>query len=50
MATALDIFRLIIRDEIGPSLRRMGFKGSGQSFRPDFCAPLFERTAYSRTR
>jgi Domain of unknown function (DUF4304) len=30
--TALDIFRLMIRDEIAPELRRMGFKGSGQSF------------------
>jgi hypothetical protein len=32
MATALDIFRLMMRDEIAPELRRMGFKGSGQSF------------------
>ena len=33
METALDIFRLMMRDEIAPELRRMGFKGSGQSFR-----------------
>jgi Domain of unknown function (DUF4304) len=32
MATALDVFRLMMRDEIAPRLRRMGFKGSGQSF------------------
>jgi hypothetical protein len=32
MHTALDIFRLMMRDEIAPELRRMGFKGSGQSF------------------
>jgi hypothetical protein len=32
MATALDIFRLMMREEIAPGIRRMGFKGSGQSF------------------
>jgi hypothetical protein len=32
MDTALDIFRVMMRDEIAPELRRMGFKGSGQSF------------------
>ncbi len=32
METALDIFRVMMREEIGPELRQMGFKGSGQSF------------------
>ena len=32
MDTALDVFRLMMREEIAPELRRMGFKGSGQSF------------------
>jgi hypothetical protein len=32
METALDIFRLMMREEIAPGIRRMGFKGSGQSF------------------
>lgn len=32
METALDIFRLVMREGIAPELRRMGFKGSGQSF------------------
>jgi hypothetical protein len=32
METALDIFRLMMRGEIAPELRQMGFKGSGQSF------------------
>lgn len=32
METALDIFPLMMREEIAPELRQMGFKGSGQSF------------------
>jgi hypothetical protein len=32
METALDIFRVMMREEIAAELRRMGFKGSGQSF------------------
>jgi Domain of unknown function (DUF4304) len=30
--TALDIFRKMMREQIAPEPRRMGFKGSGQSF------------------
>jgi hypothetical protein len=32
MTTALDVFRFMMRDEVAPELRRMGFKGSGQAF------------------
>ena len=32
METALDIFRLVMREQIAPDLRRMGFKGSDQLF------------------
>lgn len=32
MASALDLFRTMMREQVGPELRRMGFKGSGQSF------------------
>jgi hypothetical protein len=32
MATAQDIFNDMMKGEIGPALRGMGFKGSGQSF------------------
>jgi hypothetical protein len=30
--TAQDVFRAMLRDDIAPALRRMGFKGSGQAF------------------
>jgi uncharacterized protein DUF4304 len=32
VTTALDAFRTMMRDEIGPALRRLGFRGSGRSF------------------
>lgn len=32
MVSAIDSFRAMMREEIGPQLRWMGFKGSGQSY------------------
>jgi len=32
MGSALDRFRTMIREHVAPELRRMGFRGSGQSF------------------
>jgi hypothetical protein len=32
MAVAQDVFRRLVKDEIAPALRRLGFKGSGQRF------------------
>jgi Domain of unknown function (DUF4304) len=51
LATAQETFRTMMKELVGPGLREMGFKGSGQNFSlpsPDYWALLaFQRSAWS---